>query len=143
MVGKCGGVINWKGKSEVKDERKIHDSQIQSYFKNIFQSEKTRYHPTVLDILNDLHNYFLYIPILDDLPNLYEVKAAINCIHRGTGIDGLPPSVLKILPNSMLNCLLLLIQKVFTVSYPEDWNKQILHTLTKKIIHTTNLISVE
>ena len=75
---------------------------------------------------------FLYIPILDDLPNLYEVKAAINCIHRGTGIDGLPPSVLKILPNSMLNCLLLLIQKVFTVSYPEDWNKQILHTLTKK-----------
>ena len=85
-------VIDWKGISDVNDNKILHDSQIQKY---IFQSHKTKHHPTVNNIMNELHNYFLYIPILDDLPNTSEVELALNNIHRGTGIDGLSPIVLK------------------------------------------------
>ena len=129
---KMWGVIDWKGKSEVNENKILHDSQIQKYFRNIFQSQKTMHHPTVSNIMNKLHNYFLFIPILDELPNMSEVELALNNIHRGIGIDGLPPIVLKILPKVMLDCLLLLIQKVFMSSYPEEWNKQILHAVAKK-----------
>ena len=88
--------------------------------------------------MNELHNYFLYVPILDDLLNTSEVELALNNIHRGTGIAGLPPIVSKILPKAML-CWLQLIQKVFMASYPEEWNKQILHAVAKKD-YTTTLI---
>ena len=91
------GVIDWKGMSDVNDNKILHDSQIQKYFRNIFQSHKTKQHPTVSNITNKLHNYFLYIPILDDVPNMSEVELALNNIHRGTEIDDLPPIVLKIL----------------------------------------------
>ena len=43
----------------------------------------------------------------------------------------------KILPKSIIDCLLLLVQKVFIKSYPAEWNKQILHAVTKKD-HTYN-----
>ena len=33
--------------------------------------------------------------MLDDLPDKEEIKSVINFIHRGIGIDGLPPVVLK------------------------------------------------
>ena len=69
--------------------------------------------------------------MLDDLPDKEEIKSDINFIHRGIGIDDLPPVVLKVLSNIILDCLLVLIQKVFMSSYPEDWNKQILHAITK------------
>ena len=83
--------------SDVNDNKILHDSQIQKYFRNIFQSHKTKHYPTVSNITNKLHNYFLYIPILDDVPNMSEVELALNNIHRGTEIDDLPPIVLKIL----------------------------------------------
>ena len=135
------GVIDWKGKSEVNENKILHDSQIQKYFRNIFQSQKTMHHPTVSNIMNKLHNYFLYIRILDDLPNMSEVELALNNIHRGIGIDGLPPIVLKILLKVMLDCLLLLIQNVSMSSNPEEWNKQILHAVAKKnhTYHNANL----
>lgn len=136
-------VIDWKGKSEVMNKKTLHDSQIEKYFRNIYQSDKTNLHLTVNNILNELHNYFLYIPILDDLPNMIEVENAINNIHRGTGMDGLPPNYIKILPKATLDRLLLLVQKVFMISYPEEWNKQILHALTKKIIPIIILIFEE
>ena len=125
-------VIDWNGKCEKSNEKCLHDSQIQKFFRNIFQSEQTKNHPKVADILTDLHNHFSYIPMLDDLPTLDEVKFAFRRIQRGIGIDGLPPLTLKIIPPSMINCILLLIQKVFLTSYPSDWNKQILHSITKK-----------
>ena len=43
---KMWGDIDWDGKSEIKNEKMLHDSQIQRYFKNIFQSVKTKNHPT-------------------------------------------------------------------------------------------------
>ena len=66
---KMWSIIDWKGKPEVKNENPIHESQIQKYFRNIFQSKNPKNHPTVVHIMNDLHNYFVYIPILDDLPD--------------------------------------------------------------------------
>ena len=73
--------------------------------------------------MNKLHSYFLYIPILDNLPNMNEVELTLNNIHCGTGIDSLPPIVLKILPKDLL---------VFMSSYPEEWNKYSVHAVPKK-----------
>ena len=123
---KMWSVIDWKGKPEVKNEKPIHESQIQKYFRNIFQSKKTKNHPTVANIMNDLHNYFVYIPMLDDLPDKEEIKSAINFIHRGIGIDGC------IEGNTEYHIGLFTRTRTKSImsSYPEDWNKQILHAIT-------------
>ena len=48
-----------------------------------------------------LESYDTYIPILDDTPSMYELEMAIKLIGKGVSIDGIPPSVTKILPLSM------------------------------------------
>ena len=41
--------IDWKGRADAKNETLIHESEIIPYFKNIFQSEKTKDHPRIND----------------------------------------------------------------------------------------------
>ena len=128
---KMWDLIDWKGRDEIKNDSKINESLIKRYFTNIFQSEKTINNPTVSDIADDLHHYDFIIPILDDVPDMFELEIAIKSIRRGISFDGLPPNILRIIPYDLKEIILILIQNIFFTEYPKDWNVQLLHAITK------------
>ena len=117
-------VIDWNDKCNNANKKSLHDSQIQKYFKGIFQSKQTATHPTVPNILTDLHNYFNYIPMLDDLPPLDEVKFAIRRIHRGVGIDGLPTNHFE----NITSCYVKLYLTLNSKSVPNNLSKRMEQT---------------
>ena len=124
--------IDWKGKAEVQPEKQAKEAEILRYFKGIFQSPKTKNNPVIDDVWDELDTYDMYIPILDDTPSMQELESAINAVGTGVSIDGLPPKIVKILPPSMKEHILNLIQQVFFGDYPTEWTKQILHSIKKE-----------
>ena len=78
-----------------------------------------------------LDSYEGCVPLLDDIPGLDELNIALKSIKRGVSFDGLPPKVLLLLPPSLKEVILTLIQTVFFGGYPREWRLQILHALTK------------
>ena len=137
------GLIDWKGISDINDNKILHDSQIQKYLRNIFQSHETKHHPTVSNIMNELHNYYLYIPILDDLPKISEVELALNNIHCGTGIDGLPPIVLKYYLKLCWTVCSCLFRMLLCHHTPRSGRNRYYMQSLRKIILTTTLVIEE
>ena len=43
----------------------------------------------------------------------------------------MPSDILQIIPDSLKQTILVLMEKIFFGEYPEEWKKQILHALTK------------
>ena len=66
---------------------------------------------------------------MDDIPSHNELDEAIS--GKGVSFDGLPPNILNIIPDSMKNTILKLMQNVFLGTYPKSWEKQILHAIPK------------
>ena len=52
-------MIDWKGKADLKKEKLIQESEITPYFKNIFQSEKTKTQPTI-DCYHNVYSTIYY-----------------------------------------------------------------------------------
>ena len=124
-------MIDWKGKAEVKADETANECEMLKYFTGIFQSTKTKTHPTVSTTFCDLESYDTYIPILDDIPSMLELLVAMKRLGKGVSLDGIPPSIVNILPMSMKEVILSMIQRVFFGQYPDEWTKQILHSLKK------------
>ena len=101
------------------------------YFKGIFQSEKTSQHTIVSDVIDTVHEYTNYIPTLDDPFNDDELNTALMQIGTGVSLDGIPPAIAKILPANIKELILRLMNRVFQGPYPEEWSKQILHSIKK------------
>ena len=66
-------LIDWKGKADTKKEILIDESEVNTYFKHIFQSEKTMDHPKISDVDATLESYQMHIPFLDALPQQDEL----------------------------------------------------------------------
>ena len=60
-----------------------------------------------------------------------EINIAFKSINRGISFDGLPPKILQIVPYSLKEVFLVILQMVFTHKFPENWRLQILHAITK------------
>ena len=73
----------------------------------------------------------MHIPILDQIQSMEELNVAIKRIGSGVSLDGLPPKVVQILPTSMKEVIVHLIQRVFFGEYPNEWTKQVLNSLKK------------
>ena len=71
-----------------------------------------------------MEKHEIVIPGLDNIPRIEELELALKEIGTGVSINGIPPSVVKILPASLKETI-----------YPEKWSKQILHSI-KKDRHT-------
>ena len=123
--------IDWKGNAEIKVEKPAHESDTMKYFTAIFQSEKTKEHPIVSDIVNEVHSYSKYIPSLDDPFSMDELNVSLMQMGTGVSLDGIPPSISKILPRNIKENMLDLMNRVFHGPYPEEWSKQILHSIKK------------
>ena len=123
--------IDWRGKAEAKKEILIRDQDVDSYFRSIFQSEKTKEHPKIEDVQERLQAYEMYVPSLDDPITNEELAHALKKIGNGCGLDGIPSDVVRVLPVQMHDHILRLIKDVFEGDYPDTWRKQILNALPK------------
>ena len=128
---KMWNLIDWKGKGQINKNDVINESTINQYFKKIFQSEKTQNNPVLADIIDRIDEYDVTVPDMDKDIEMDELESALKCIRRGASFDGLPPDILRLLPPSLKEVLLMLIQQIFSKNYPKEWNTQLLHALTK------------
>ena len=104
---------DWKGKAELKIDNQVDESQTLKYFTDIFQSPKTKTHPTINKVICNVETCNFYVPILGNTPSMDGLENAIKKLGKGTSIDGLPTSVVKILAYSMKEIILTSIQRVF------------------------------
>ena len=112
-------LIAWKGKAEIKRDTLIQDCAVESYFKEIFQSRKTKDNPKIPDISNKLDEYEMYVPLLDDTLHIAELNVAVRRIGKGCGLDGIPADIIRLLPQSTLDTILTLLQNTFTWELPQ------------------------
>ena len=124
-------LIDWKGKADLKKEPLIHHTDITPYFKKIFQSDKTKNHPKVGAAKNELDTYNNYVEQTDKDFDTAELLRAVKKVGSGISLDGIPSSVIKMLPPPFLTVVLQLLQRVFLGEYPEQWEKQILNAVSK------------
>ena len=121
--------IDWKGKSVVERSEEIPANVIHTYFKGIFQSYKTEGNPTLEE---DCVYQCNYVEGLDEDITLEEVNAAMNEIGTGTGLDGIAPDILKIIPMSMRLLIHHLLNRIYSSTYPAHWQDQLLLPHPKK-----------
>ena len=124
--------VDWKGKVEEKVEKPAHEADTMNYFTSIFQSSKTKHHPTISTVMDELNNYYNYIPSLDDPFTMQELDEALKLVGKGVSLDGIPAAVSTILPQNIKENILELINRVFDGQYPEEWTKNILHAIKKE-----------
>ena len=121
--------IDWKGKSVKEKTEEIPANVIHTYFKGIFQSFKTKNNPTLKEgVVYECS----YVEELDKDITLEEVNKSMNEIGTGTGLDGIAPDVLKIIPLSMRVLIHQLFNKIYSSTYPSDWQDQLLFPHPKK-----------
>ena len=122
--------IDWKGKSVKEKTEDISADTIHRYFKEIFQSPKTRDNPT-LDMAETYENN-VHVDELDGDMTIEELNGAMKEIGTGTSLDGLAPDILKVIPMSLRMLILQLFNMVFTSTYPTIWRDQLLLPHSKK-----------
>ena len=62
MMGKkCANLLKWKGKADTKKEERADEAEKFNYFSNIYQSEKTKDHPIVGDVLEKELAWMVYL----------------------------------------------------------------------------------
>ena len=124
--------IDWKRIADVKKEALIRKSNnITTYFKSIFQSRKTKYHPKVDSAEIPLRSHHTYVSVTDDEIKYEELQLVVGKVGSGVSIDGIPATVTRMLLSSFLNCLLLLLRRIFLGEYPKQWEKQMLNAIAK------------
>ena len=128
---KMWNLIDWKGRADSKKEVLIQESDITPYFAKIFQSEKTQNHPKVESVIEQLNNYNVYVPDLDDPFEYEELTKAVDKVGTGCGLDGLRSDTIRMLPPSLLRCVHTALQRVFVGEYPKQWEAQILNAVAK------------
>ena len=128
---KMWNMIDWKGRADIKKEALIRKADITPYFRKIFQSEKTKDHPTIDSVQDALQSYQAYVPVTDDEFDYNELVVAVKKVGSGVSLDGIPATVVQMLPPPLLNCLLVMLKRIFLGEYPKMWEKQILNAVAK------------
>ena len=124
-------MIDWKG-CENTEKREMSPTTVHSYFKNVFQSNKTMDNPKLKDLDNTLQGYNVYNVITDAAISMEDLNYALLRLGTGSGLDSISPTIIKILPNSILKSIIQLMNNVFDGYYPDNWNKQLLLPFEKK-----------
>ena len=60
------------------------------------------------------------------------MEDAISSIGKGISFDGLPGKILKLIPENLRECILLLFQIIYSNTYPVQWRTQLLFPIEKK-----------
>ena len=123
--------IGWKKPEKVNND--IPSSVIHNFFTNVFQSEKTKYNPTLDDFqIPYVENNEEEEGISSENISMEELEAGIKRLGSGTGIDGIKPDIMQVIPGKLKECILSLYNLVYGNGYPKSWGKQLLFPSTKK-----------
>ena len=76
-----------------------------NYFKNVFQSIKTMDNPILKHIDYTQQGYNVYNVITDTARTMDDLNYALLRLGTGSGLDSISPTIIKILPNSLLRCI--------------------------------------
>ena len=130
-------MVDWKGQSQQLPSAGLDPVSVNSYFKNIFQSEKTIGHPTITDIRHDIDTYSSVDNPINELLNkpisMDELKPVLRNVGRGIGLDGIPPVVSNLFPESLCDVILKFLRVIFDDgTYPKPWSMQLLFPIEKK-----------
>ena len=123
--------IDWKGQPKTRPEE-LHQEIIYTFFKNIFQSPYLDDKPKLIDISEELSAYDVTSDITDKDIEMPELETAIKKLGTGSSFDGIAPDIIRILPKSMVECILHLYRMIFDGDYPYQWKKQLLIPSPKK-----------
>ena len=123
--------IGWKKTEKVSDN--VPSNVIYNFFTEVFQSEKTKHNPT----LDNFQTPEAEIDTEDegissDDITMQELEEGIKKLGTGTGIDGINPDVMIVIPGKLKECILFFYNLMFGNGYPKTWGKQLLFPSTKK-----------
>ena len=131
--------IGWK--EAKREDNDIPSHTIYNFFTDVFQSKKTGGNPTLDDqsILefcgndrtNDIDDGTIEGINSEDV-TMAELEKGIKRLGSGTGLDGIDPGVMKVVPGKLKDCVLLLYNTIYGNGYPQSWQKQLLFPSTKK-----------
>ena len=110
-------MIDWKGSVQEDNQNELSFQEIYNFFINIFQSKKTSKSPVIMDAKDKLEKYNVHIPVTDSDITIEEVNQGCRNIGNGVGLDGLPPELAKILPQSIKEVMVPFFQNVFCGKY--------------------------
>ena len=130
--------IGWKEPTGVDEVIPPHVTY--NFFTDVFQSKKTADNPTleehnIEDFLNENENMNrddTLVGINCGDVTMQELDAGIKRLGSGTGLDGIKPDVMRVIPDKLKDCILLLYNKTYGNGYPQSWEKQLLFPSTKK-----------
>ena len=125
-------MIDWKGEIREDTNNELSPYEIYSFFTKIFQARKTANSPVLSSVTNLLKDYSQTTQITDKDITTHEITTACLNTRKGTGFDGLAPDIVKIIPQSIKNLLVILFQNVFKKDYPVEWENQLLFPIKKK-----------
>ena len=121
--------INWKGQFEPQNgqKHKPSDECFRRHFEKLLNQD-----PPGDDLIIPFTD--VCIPILDDPISIQEVKNTITKLRRdkASGVDGIPPGVLKLIEAEWLNVITFLFNMIFEGTYPEQWSYAKMFTVFKK-----------
>ena len=122
--------INWKGTFDKSMSTNEQPSSVEfcTFFESLLNS------PNATDPREYTPENFIYIPILDDPIEPTEVLRCVRKLkpNKAAGVDGIPPGVLKILPDNWILLLTYIFNLVFRDNYPLKWTLMKLFTIYKK-----------
>ena len=132
--------IGWK--ETKKEDEVIPSHTIYNFFTDVFQSKKTAENPTldehsilefgVVGGTNGLDGDDTSNGISSEDITMTELENGIIRLGSGTGLDGIDPGIMKVVPNKLKDCILLLYNIIYGNGYPQSWEKQLLFPSTKK-----------
>ena len=111
------------------ETEEIPENVIHTYFRGIFQSFKTKDNPTLKE---GVTYECEYVEEMDDDITIEEVNKSMDEIGTGTGLDGIAPDILKIIPLSMRLLIHQLFNRIYSSTYPTHWQDQLLFPHPKK-----------
>ena len=120
--------INWKGEITYSRENDIpSDTEFAEHFRKLLNPNDL-----VEEIVVPRSN--VYIPLLDDDISPIEVDRQIKRlkVNKAAGADGIPPGIIKYLPDNWIVFFTYLCNKVFSGHYPSEWKVAKLVALFKK-----------
>ena len=120
--------IGWKGTIEADCGKDTpSDTAFCLFYKtllNLVDVSLLSYTPTL----------FKYIPLLDDPISPGEVDDSISDLNKekSAGVDGIPPGVLKLLPDEWILIITFMFNLVFSGMYPSQWSISKVFNIYKK-----------
>ena len=120
--------IAWNGTFTNPPDQQTHptDEDFKTYFEGLLNQDEVQ--QTYIPEVNT------HVPILDDDITPTEVETQLKRLKssKAAGVDGLPPGVLKWLPDDWILLLTYLCNAVFNGTYPEAWSEAKLFAIYKK-----------